>query len=273
MTDQNFWDSFDEGMQEESGGGGSGGIIGKGEVNAGFKVYVSGFGQDETFFSTASVSKEDRVTAKAKAQAFLDSHAIVDKDPKYGVEIKLFRESSFVRGEPVTWNKDRHFNKDGWTSACEKIIVPALKEAAIMPPFSGWMRVSFRPDPYNQGKLDDYLKQTGKTEKELDNFEKSANGMTDEDMEGNPRLPLVAFVVEQYENEAAAMEAVKNAATSFDAGEVGQLPTVPQGLTEAEWNGLKMGMKPMFADKTNEEIAATFGVNVEYVKRVRNENA
>lgn len=265
---QDFWDLFEQGLQEETGSGG--GIIGKGRVDVVFKVYAKGFAQEDTFFICENVTKEARDAARAKALKFCEEYGL-EGDPRYGIQITLYREHSFTRGQPVTWQKDRYFNVDGWTSAAKEVVVPHLKEAGVTVPFEGWMRVSFAPDPYKKEQLEKYLKQTGKTLEELDNYEKQANGMTDTDVNGNPRLPLVAFVAKVYENEAEAMKAVAGQATAVDS-EDGSLPIPPQGLTEAEWNGIKLAMKPLFdSGQTDEQIAATFGLDVRYVQQVRKE--
>lgn len=265
MTQQfeQYWDDFNDSFQKESGSGG--GIIGKGRVDVGFKVYAKGFDQSDTFFASEGVAPDQRGKAKSEATKFVENNNLT-ANPKYGIQITMFRENSFSRGQSVTWQNDRYFNVNGWTSAATDVVIPHLREANIMLPFEGWMRISFAPDPYKQKQLDNYLAQKGKPIEELSNYEKAANGMSDSDIEGNPRLPLIAFVVEKYANETEAMKAV-NTSTNDDNT---SLPIPPKGLDMNEWSSVKVAIKNKLDEGvSDEEIGKFFGLDTRYISLVR----
>jgi hypothetical protein len=173
-----FWDSYEKVTQEESGGGG---IVALVRVDMGYKVYVAGVDQADTFFGVADAANRDQ--AKGDAQAFGRENG-APRGPQWGIQLRAYREDGLSRGQPVTWKADRFFNTDAWTSACKEVVVPSLRDNDIAPPWEGWARIGFKPDPYKVAM--------------------GESGMTDQDQEGNPRYPQVAYVVETFANQEAA---------------------------------------------------------------------
>lgn len=201
MTD--FWNEYAEVSKQEGGGGG---IVTRARVETGYKVYVSGADQADTFFPVAPNDAGARNTAKAKAQAM--------GRPNWGIQIKAYRDSAVVRGQPATWQSDRHFNTDSWTDACKQVVVPSLKDNGIVNlPWEGWCRIGFQPDPFKQAK--------------------GEAGMTDQDQDGNPRFPQVAYVVEVFADEDAARAAISVVTAEAGVSVAGDV-SVPEAYGDLE---------------------------------------
>lgn len=176
----NFWDTYEETTKEESGGGG---IVGKCRVDMGYKVYVGGTTQEESFFAVTDPAKKG--DAKTRATQFAKEHNAA-RGPQWGIQIRVAVDGAYSAGHPATWSQDRFFNTDAWTSAAKELVVPHLKELGLALPWEGWARIGFAPDPY----------------------EVQRGEMKDEDQEGNPRYTPRAYVSEVFANQEEAMAAV-----------------------------------------------------------------
>ena len=211
-----FWDSYEKVTQEESGGGG---IVALTRVDIGYKVYVGGVDQADTFFAVGS--PEDRNAAKADAQTFGRGNG-APRGPQWGIQICARREDALSRGKPATWQADRHFNTDAWTSACKEVVIPSLKDNEIAPPWEGWARIGFKPDPYKVA-----MGEAGKT---------------DNDQEGNPRYPQVAYVIETFPNQEAAYGGVDVETSAADIAFPQEVEgDVPDFLDSEVWDADSWG--------------------------------
>ena len=183
----NFWDTFEQADREESGGGG---IVGLVNVRTGYKVYASGADQEESFFDAPAGSKQARATAKAAATKYAAVHDANQARWSILLHVPVDSATRVIDGEwrPVTWQADRYFVTNTWTSAAKEVVVPSLKAAGVTEiPASIWARVGFKPDPYK--------------------VEQGDAGKTDADQDGNPRFPQVAYIVEQFTDLDAARAA------------------------------------------------------------------
>lgn len=212
-----FWDSYEQATQEESGGGG---IVGKVRIDLGFKVYVGGVDQGATFFPVATPADKSKV--KAEAQAFANQHG-APRGPQWGIQIKVFRDGAYSAGQPVTWQNDRYFNSDAWTSAAKELVVPKLKQLDISLPWEGWARVGFAPDPY----------------------EVQAGTMKDVDQAGNPRFTPRAYVTAIFANQEEAIAAVGSGASSGEtAPATSAFPIpIPGGWDAETWGDVLADLK------------------------------
>lgn len=179
-----FWNTFEQADREESGGGG---IVGLVHVRTGYKVYASGADQEESFFDAPASNKKARAEAKAKATLYANEHGA--NQARWSVLLHVPADSAIrvIDGEwqGVTWQADRYFVTNTWTSACKEVVVPSLKNAGVTDiPCSIWARIGFQPDPYK--------------------VELGDAGKTDADQDGNPRFPQVAYIVEQFSDLDAA---------------------------------------------------------------------
>lgn len=181
----NYWDEYEGAAKEESGGGG--GIIGQATIETGFKVYVAGVTQEESWFPADARNKAARAKAKADSKKFGDEHGAA-RDAQWGIQIRVAKDGAFSGGQAATWKNDRFFNTDAWTSACKEVVIPALKQHELALPFTGWVRIGFKADPYKEAQ--------------------GEAGKTDSDQDGNPRFPLVAYVSDVFPSREAALEAV-----------------------------------------------------------------
>ncbi len=212
----NFWDTYEETVREESGGGG---IIGKTRVDMGYKVYVGGVTQEESFFPVTDPAKKDAV--KAQATKFAKEHGAA-RGPQWGIQIRVAVDGAYSAGRPATWTQDRFFNCDAWTSAAKELVVPRLKELGLALPWEGWARIGFAPDPY----------------------EVQRGEMKDKDQDGNPRYTPRAYVNEVFASQEEATAAVSTSGVTDTKAVVDSIPgmeksqfpiPVADGYDDASW--------------------------------------
>lgn len=180
-----FWERFESVIEEESGGGG---IVARVLVQTGYKVYVPGLSQEETFFAVSDpMDSAARARAKAEANRLAMANGVRSS---FSIQIRAFAEDAYVRGEPAAWPKgDRFWVVNTWTEAAKQVVIPSLREHGCDPlPWEGWVRIGFRPDPYKVSL--------------------GEAGMTDVDQDGNPRFPLVPYIAEVFPSREAALAAV-----------------------------------------------------------------
>lgn len=232
-----YWDTYTEVSQKESGGGG---IVARARIETGYKVYVKGHDQVDTFFAASAASESEMKTAKASASAL--------GQPKWGIQIRVYRDSAVVRGAPATWQSDRFFNTDAWTDASKEVVVPSLKGSGVEKlPWEGWCRIGFQPDPFK--------------------LEQGEAGMTDSDQDGNPRYPQVAYVVEVFADEAAARAALGTQPETASVG--GVTVVVPnEDWTPEAWKSVWPDLLKAQKDgKSLAQIAKEWEVTPADVKR------
>ena len=210
------FDPFAEFERMTSAEGGGGGTIALCEISYGYKSYAAGQAQGDTFFSfvpSVNDTNGQAAVAKASAEAYNTLHQC-PKPVRLGVQIKAMRNGALTRGQPVNWSVDaRYFNTDGWTEACKEVVIPSLKANGILVfPWKGWARLGFKPDPYKTAQGD--------------------AGKTDHDLQGNPRFPLVAYVVEVFPDEATA-----HASAAADAPS----PVLPSDGNAPAWSPVGKG--------------------------------
>ena len=250
---QGYWDQYDESVQMESGGGG---IIALTEVSTGYKVFPPGVDQVDAYFPAPAgkANKKAQGEAKKKAAKLLSDHGMDDR-PQFGIMIRCEKANAFTRGQAATWSQDRFFWAANYTQACKEVVIPALKELGVAPlPWTGWARIGFKPDPYK--------------------VEQGEAGKTDEDQEGNPRFPQVAYVTEVFPDKKAAMEAVGDMPT----GDSDALPAVPDGYSEEDWaTTVDEHIAVMAKDKLDgglpepavvASLSKEFGVDPSYIQAV-----
>lgn len=170
--------------------GGAGGYIAKVLVEMGFKIFVSGLSNADSFFAyvpTDKASVEKALSAAKQAQA------AGSKEPKPSFQLTIYKAS--VKGREVAWTQDRVFTTQTWTPAYKQVIEPELmrlaKEGKLTQLGEYWGRVTFKPDP--TGRMQDNYKFVA------DAPENDAN---------KRQVPeLVAYLAEIYQNEAQATQA------------------------------------------------------------------
>jgi len=246
-----YWDEYNRVASRE---GGSGGIVCKALIEFGYKVYVSGPTQEESWFAAPGRDTPDankvrkRQLAAAKKLAAQYNAA---KGPQWGIQIRAYRDTAVVRGQPATWQGDRFFNCDKWVSAYKEVLVPSLRESGVgVLPWEGWCRIGFKDNPYHV--------KLGKA------------GMTDRDQDDNPRFPQVAYIVEIFADETAARAAVGAIESQPSPVEAAfpEQADVPEGWSAKEWERLIPVLRAAVRDEgqTAEVVADDYGVAVKYVK-------
>ncbi len=228
MAENNYWDSFDKEMK----GSGGGAIVARCTVETGYKVYASGHTSETSFFAYDPTDKEDKAIAKASMKQFAKGEGVDVFDGRPGIQICVYVADAFVKGEAATWQGNRYFNVDGWTDAAKEVVIPALKELSIMPPFDGWLQIGFKPDPYGTKELD---------------------------QNGEERDKLVAYPVRKF---AGRQEALANL-PKIEESTTTASPSLPDDYTAEEWAAQKPTIVNMATNqgKSAQEIAEFFGVD------------
>ena len=231
---QAYWDSLDKANQEESGGGG-GGIISNATVSTGYRVFASGVDQDAAWFPADPADGAARKEAKAAAGKLAQEHGC---NLEWGLAICTPTEQSFVRGEKATWNTSVMVRfKASWTSAAKEVMLPSLKEHGVFPlPWSGWVRIGFKPDPYA-----------------VANDKKDDQG----------RYEQVPYISEVFKNPREAKKAIaempKGDATKAD---------VPPGYTAADWDELRDTIVEALQSQEVAEVAEDYQVDESYIQAI-----
>ena len=171
-----------------------GGIISQIEFTIGYKVFISGMSNEESFlpFTDDASRKEALETCKA----FLVARQVTSR-PQSSIQFRVFKDD--VKGREVTWMGDRYFVTPIWTDAYKKIVRPAIEKLSLRAPQTFWGRITFAEDP---------------------------SGRTRENRDGEIVPDLVAYPAEVFPNEQAATEA----AGESSAPPVSGGPPVSTGL-------------------------------------------
>lgn len=207
QQDMSYIDALEQDAAKASGGGG---IIAQCELMRGFKVFVSGLGNRESFFYYAAGDEAGRKAAQAKAK----EHG----QPQDTLQLIVYKAS--VKGREVTWKDDRFFTYPLWTDGFKKVMLPSIKEHK--PPIAQkfWGKVSFVADPSGRQKAD----QSGEMKPEL-----------------------VAFIAQVYKDEAEATADAGNQVTGGSNGSEPSDPMVPADYSKADWLSCKADIEAAIA--------------------------
>jgi hypothetical protein len=248
MSENNFWDQYDQSVREEGGGGG---IIALCNITTGYKVFPHGVDQADAYFPAPAGSKKAREAAKGRAAKLAGEHNL-DRRPDWGIMIRMDKENAFVRGQPATWTTDMFRWAASYTDGCKEVVVPSLKDNGITLPFKGWCRVGVKDDPFAVAK--------------------GESGKTDEDQQGNPRFPVVHYVMEVFASKELALEAVGDMPTG---GSPEDLPPVPSGYDEEGWEAVEKDIQDLLGKHPTQEdilqLAQDFKVDPSYIQAIAGE--
>lgn len=257
MADKGYWESYEDADVVQSGGG-RGGIIGLATIDTVFKVFTGAVPQEQTFFSADARDKAAMEAAKTTAQALSDQYGA--GEIRWCLQLAIPKETAYrvQDGEwkKVPWNVEcRYWPVPTWTQAAKEVLRPSVQAAGVTGlPATIWCRVGFQDNPYNVSRG-----EAGKTET-------AADGTT-------KRFPTVPYIIEAFDNEAAAMAAMSGEETA-------DTPAVPDGWKfeggpegwEATVRGLKergpkpavlASLKALAAEKLPEEIGEATVEDVE----------
>jgi hypothetical protein len=206
-------DILDEQAEKESGGGG---FIAQFRFEAGYKAFVPGLGNKESFFAYTPGNEAEQAAAKAKCAAIYAAHSITDKNPQATAQLVVYKAS--VKGRDVKWKDDRFFSYPVWTQAYKEILKPALVACGINAVGEYWGRISFKADP------------SGRKKKGTD---------------GEMEVELVAYPAELFANEAAAIAAAATHGGSTGKG-TNDKTSAPAGYTPESWKKQADNIKKLY---------------------------
>ena len=187
-----LFDELNEVAKKESSGGG---IVGKIKLETGYKVFVSGLGNRESFFPCdLRDGSKDKDKAHEQAKALGKCQA--------AVQIVVYKDS--VKGRDVSWQDDRFFCYPLWTDAAKKVVLPSLKTANVTKLGEMWGRIAFADDPSGRMKTN---------------------------QNGDEVVDKIAFIAEVYKSENAALAAVAGG----DVEAENKAATAPKGKVPEAW--------------------------------------
>lgn len=167
-----LFDSLTQAAEKESTGGG---IVAKCNVQTGYKAFVQGLGNRDSFFP-CDYTNDD---SKKKAQVLAKAKCTNGERSSLSIQIQVYKD--FVKGRDVTWQDDRFFCYPLWTNAAKKIVIPSLKTANVDTLGEMWLRIGFADDP---------------------------DGRTKQNQNGETVIDKIAFIAEKFATEQAALAAV-----------------------------------------------------------------
>lgn len=213
-----FWEEWEEiaNAEEPQLGGGFIGLI---AIETGYKLFISGVSNKESWFSSGKDTEQERADAREKAKAFLAENGHGDVKLNYGINIICPVETCYKKGEQVEWASDRHFFIQKFTDAWKKVVRPAFIEHSVITPSQIYAKVSFADDPYYVAMGDAGKKKT--------------------DQNGNPKYPDVAYISVVYTPDEfdAELKRQQEANQTVEPVNNDGAPPVPQGWVEYpnEW--------------------------------------
>jgi hypothetical protein len=184
--ENDFWGLMD---QEEAQQGG-GGYIGQVEFSIGYKVFVSGMSQEDSFFPYTvgdDASKQKALDAARKAVVG------TTKRPQLSYQLRLLRDTVLSR-DVSHWQGDRFCVYPTWTDTAKEL--KAVLQGMGLVPGTYWMRLAWVPDP---------------------------SGITEE-RDGETKAKLIGWPVEKYTTKAEAEEAAGEQAERFESAAEVEVP-------------------------------------------------
>jgi len=213
-----FYGALDEMAKQETAPGG--GYVGKVEVEIGFKVFVSGASNEESFFAFDVRKPNTKDEALANARAFLNEHAVTDRNPQASVNFILERDTVLNR-DVSHWQGDRHFTEPVWTDNYKEVIRPKMQEAGVKGPGSYWAQITFLADVGGRMQKDQpdkpalfaYINRTFRNKGDAQRFA-SEMGVGAEDEQSNGLVPDGYTATAWEQNKDAVIEDLKKESIS-----------------------------------------------------------
>lgn len=248
-----IWDS-PEVKEVESEGGGQG-WISNAKIVFGYKCFVTGASNEDTFFAFDVASPNSKDVARKSAGEFAKAHGA--KSPTAAIAVVLPKDETYLY-DTSRWQGDRWWVIPTYTKAYEEILKPSLKTAGVALG-SQWVRVGLKPDPFKPVR-------------------KSINPLTGEETEN---ANLVPYIMEKFASkEEAMLAASSNAKPEMPGISSGkqvqdkpaeaekQSPDVPEGWTQESWSFVVPDIKAMAKEgRKPVDIAKDFDIPVNFVVR------
>jgi hypothetical protein len=243
-----MWEVLDDLESQESGGGG---IVGKIDFAIGYKCFVSGATNEESFFAFDPTNEKSKAKALEAAKAFNDDHGGGGR-PQVSVQFRVFKAD--VIGREVNWKGDRFFVYPVWTSSYKEVVKPAMKAAGITKTGTLWGRIGFSPEP---------------------------SGRQEVKQDGSLGPEMVAHVTEVFKTQADAQKAAgSTSASGAPAASKGNGGSAdcPDGWEAETWEAIKPEIAADIATrlggdksagnlaKTLAAVAKDYGVPMTFVK-------
>lgn len=253
---------FLKGMKKEEGVGSGNGFIGQIKVEFGYKLYLQGMSNEESWIPYKAGDENAKKIAHASALNALKENGLSDEDAAKKLRqssVAIIVQNGSVLNRSTNWKGDQYFVYAIWTDGYQQVVEPSLSGKIKSTSDLGkwlWGWVKFMPDP--KGRTRTY------TTKESDGTEKSEE-----------RTAMVAYIEEIFPTKVAAVNKAAELGGGGDEEESGENNgsqpklEVPDGFTESEWN-LAAGdiKKASAAGKSPFALSKDYGVEIRFIKAV-----
>jgi hypothetical protein len=252
-----FWNQVDEGVKSASS---STGTIGEIEISFGWKLYVAGTAQEETFFPCVPTDKASLAMAKGLANKYIVDHGLENVRPTYVFCIRIFKDT-VMNKDVSTWKGDQFrfiatFDPDYLGTITQK-----LREFNVKRVGRFWAQVSWGQATPNPKKKPRFVQK----------LDADKNPIIDEQtgeavMEEAPNL--FAYVSKIYPNKEEAQKDAGGDTTSTSPKQEGGNGSLPEGYDEDAWTMVATEIKAEKEKGTPlPKIAEAYGLSMAWVTK------
>lgn len=234
------------------------------ETMMGWKVFVTGFEGDETFFPYTIYADENetmiaRATARAKANQFVASNGL-GKNPIDCYAIRV-RKDAVLGEEPFLY--DQWFIYFFSDPLYHEKVVANMKRLGMNPSMKTWAKIECQFDRTKKPKRKERQLRSG--------------GQLQFNEDGSPKMgevdvyPYIAWPVEVYASREAAEKAVAASEVAV-AGTVQVVELYPEGYDKESWAYLKDAIRQARDNehKTPDALSKDFMLSVPWILRALN---
>lgn len=240
--------SFLEKLIEESKPDSVGGTIGRIKLAFGWKVFISGLSNEESFFEYDIEDDKDKAAALDKAREVVADNGKTPKDtwPSKALNITLLQDGVLVK-DVTHWQGDQNYTYPTWTDDYKLAggvldkLAAVIKAADLGDDVMGthWARISWMP-----------------------NLSEPQRKREDE-----PEKPvLFAYVAEIFPNKKEALAMAEALGTAKEGGDDSGSTAYPEGMTKEAWDKNEKRVVKQLRNDPIQEVADDWGIEENWLR-------
>lgn len=253
-------DDFLKTTKKEEGVGGGNGFIAQIKVEFGYKLYIQGMTNEDSWLPYQAGNEKSKNDAHEAAVANYVATGLSEDDAKKKLRqssIAIVIKNGTVLNRKTTWQGDQYYVYAIWTKGYQEIVEPSLSGKITSTDQLGkwlWGWIKFLPDP--SGRTRTY------TTKNPDGSEKSEE-----------RINMVAYIEEVFPTKVAALARAAEIGIGAEDAEAegvsGEEVEVPDGFTAEEWKIAAGDIKKAHAaGKSPFTLSKDYGVEIRFIKAI-----
>jgi hypothetical protein len=251
-----FWNQVDEGVKSASS---STGTIGEIEISFGWKLYVAGTSQEETFFPCIPTDKASLAMAKGLANKYIVDHGLENVRPTYVFCIRIFKDT-VMNKDVSTWKGDQFRFIATYDQDYLGTITQKLREFNVKRVGRFWAQVS-----WGQATLNPKRKP-----RMVQKLDADKNPIIDENgeavMEEAPNL--FAYVSKIYPTKEEAQKDAGGDTASTSPKQEGGNGSLPEGYDQDAWIMVATEIKAEKEKGTPlPKIAEAYGLSMAWITK------